>query len=60
MKHDIFFNTKDLLIEWLDENFPENRLTHVEANGAKYNATGCTIEVKGLHLIIDFNGLEGV
>jgi len=53
MKHDIFFNTKDLLIEWLDENFPDARLTHVEADGAKYNAGDCTLEVKGLHLLLN-------
>jgi hypothetical protein len=57
MKHDIFFNTKDLLIEWLDENFPDARLMHVEADGAKYYAGGCLLEVRGLHLIIDLNGL---
>ena len=55
MKHDIFFNTKDLLIEWLDENFPDARLTHIEPNGAKYSANGCEIEVKGLHLILDLD-----
>jgi hypothetical protein len=60
MKHDIFFNTKDLLIEWLDENFPDACLTHVEADGAKYNAGGCLLEVKGLHLIIDLNGSGGL
>jgi len=60
MKHDIFFNTKDLLIEWLDENFPDARLTHVEADGAKYYAGDCLLEVRGLHLIIDLNGLGGL
>ena len=60
MKHDIFFNTRDLLIEWLDENFPENRLTNVAADGAKYACNGCSIEVKGLHLVINFEALEGV
>jgi len=58
MKHDIFFNTKDLLIEWLDENFPETTLTHIFSNGAKYSASGCTIEVNGLHLIIDLDNID--
>ena len=35
MKHDIFFNTKDLLIEWLDENFPDATLKHIEADSFK-------------------------
>ena len=60
MFFDIFFNTKDLLIQWLDENFPDARLTHVEADGAKYNAGDCLLEVKGLHLIIDLNNAGGL
>ena len=56
MKHDIFFSTKDQLISWMDENFPDARLTHAEADGAKYDALGCSLEIKGLHLIIDLNG----
>jgi hypothetical protein len=53
MKHDIFFNTKDLLMEWMDENFPDARVTHIESNGATYVASGCTLEVKGLHLLLN-------
>jgi hypothetical protein len=57
MKHDIFFSTKDQLIAWLDENFPDARLTHVEADGAEYDALGCHLQIKGLHLIIDLSPL---
>lgn len=60
MKHDIFFSTKDQLISWMDENFPDARLTHVEADGAKYFAGDCLLEVKGLHLIIDLNNAGGL
>jgi len=60
MKHDIFFNTKDALITWMDENFPDARVTHVDADGAKYDASGCELEIKGLHLIIDLNGSGGL
>lgn len=60
MKHDIFFNTKDLLIEWLDENFPDATLKHIEADGATYDATGCSLEVKGLHLILDLTNSGGL
>ena len=57
MKHDIFFNTKDDLIRWMDENFPDARPTHIDADGATYDASGCALEIKGLHLIIDLNQL---
>lgn len=60
MKHDIFFSTKDQLISWMDENFPDARLTHAEADGAKYDALGCSLEIKGLHLIIDLNYAGGL
>lgn len=60
MKHDIFFNTKDDLITYMDENFPEATVQHVEADGAKYFAGDCLLEVRGLHLIIDLNGLGGL
>jgi len=53
MKHDIFFNTKDELLSWMDENFPDARITHLEADGATYDASGCLLEIKGLHLIIN-------
>ena len=53
MKHDIFFNTKDDLITYMDENFPEATVQHVEAKGATYVASGCTLEVKGLHLLLN-------
>lgn len=60
MKHDIFFNTKDDLITWLDENFPDARVTHVEADGAEYDASGCKLKIKGLHLIINLDNAGGL
>ena len=53
MKHDIFFNIKDDLITYMDENFPEATVQHVESNGATYVASSCTLEVKGLHLLLN-------
>jgi len=58
MKHDIFFNTKDLLIEWLDENFPDAILKHIEPNGATYYAGDCKIIVTGHHILLNFNVTE--
>ena len=55
MKHDIFFNTKDELITYLDENFPDAVIQDIEADGATYNASGCALEVKGLHLLINLD-----
>jgi hypothetical protein len=55
MKHDIFFNTKDDLITYLDENFPDAIIQEITANGATYNASGCALEVKGLHLLINLD-----
>ena len=54
MKHDIFFNTKDLLIQWLDENFADAVLSHVEADGATYETDDCTLETKGNNLTLIF------
>jgi len=54
MKHDIFFNTKDLLLSWIDENFPDAVLSHVEANGATYETDDCTLETKGNNLTLIF------
>jgi hypothetical protein len=59
MKHDIVFNTKDDLITWMDENFPDARVTHVNADGALYVASGCFIEINGLHLKIELTLIEG-
>ena len=54
MKHTIFFNTKDLLLSWIDENFPDAVLSHVEANGATYETDDCTLETKGNNLTLIF------
>ena len=54
MNHTIFFNTKDLLLTWLDENFPDAVLAHVEANGATYETDDCTLETKGNNLTLIF------
>ena len=54
MKHDIFFNTKDLLLTWLDENFPDAVLAHVEANGATYETDDCTLRTEGNNLTLIF------
>ena len=54
MKHTIFFNTKDELITWMDENFPDAKLTHVKADGATYDTNDCGLEVDGLNLTLTF------
>jgi len=54
MRHTIIFNTKDELITWIDENFPDAQLSHVEANGAKYETDDCTLETNGLNLLLTF------
>lgn len=54
MNHTIFFNTKDELLTWLDENFPDAILAQVEANGARYETDDCTLETKGNNLTLIF------
>lgn len=54
MNHTIFFNTKDDLITWLDENFPDANLKEVRSNGATYETNDCLLEVDGLHLLLTF------
>ena len=54
MKHTIAFNTKDDLITWIDENFPDAKLTHVLANGAVYDTEDCLLETAGLNLTLTF------
>lgn len=54
MKHTIIFNTKDDLITWIDENFPDAKLTHVLANGAVYDTEDCLLETTGLNLTLTF------
>lgn len=54
MNHTIIFNTKDDLITWIDENFSDAHLTHVEANGAIYETDDCTLRTEGLNLTLIF------
>lgn len=54
MNHNIIFNTKDELLTWLDENFPDATLAHVGANGARYETEDCTLETDGLNLLLTF------
>ena len=54
MNHTINFNTKDDLITWIDENFPDAKLEHVAANGARYETEDCTLETNGLNLLLTF------
>lgn len=54
MNHTIIFNTKDDLITWLDENFPDAKVKEVKADGAKYETNDCFLEVTGLNLILTF------
>jgi len=54
MNHTIFFNTKDELLTWLDENFPDAILAHVESNGARYETDDCSLETKGNNLTLIF------
>ena len=54
MNHTINFNTKDELLTWLDENFPDAILAHVESNGARYETDDCSLETKGNNLTIYF------
>jgi hypothetical protein len=54
MNHTITFNTKDELITWIDENFPDAVLARVEANGARYETDDCTLETTGLNLLLTF------
>lgn len=58
MKHTIIFNTKDDLITWLDENFPDAKLNHVKADGADYETNDCLLEVQGLHLTLTFKTIQ--
>ena len=52
MNHNITFNTKDDLITWIDENFPDATLVHVGANGARYETEDCTLETDGNNLTL--------
>lgn len=54
MKHNIIFNNKDELLTWIDENFPDATLAHVESNGARYETDDCTLETTGLNLLLTF------
>lgn len=54
MNHNIIFNTKDELLSWLDENFPDAKLSHVESNGATYETEDCTLRTEGLNLTLIF------
>lgn len=54
MNHTITFNTKDELITWIDENFPDAVLSRVESNGARYETDDCTLETTGLNLLLTF------
>lgn len=54
MNHTIIFNTKDDLITWVDENFPDAQIKEVKADGAKYETNDCFLEVTGLNLILTF------
>lgn len=54
MKHDITFNTKDDLITWIDENFPDALLAQIESNGARYETDDCTLETNGINLTLTF------
>jgi hypothetical protein len=54
MNHNILFNTRDELLTWMDENFPDAKLSHVEANGARYETEDCTLETNGLNLLLTF------
>jgi hypothetical protein len=55
MKHDITFNTRDELLTWLDENFPDAKGLHSNAEGYTVCETDdCMLESKGTHLTIVF------
>jgi hypothetical protein len=54
MNHTIFFNTKDELLTWLDENFSDAKISHIESNGATYETDDCILETKGNNLTIYF------
>lgn len=58
MKHTIVFNTKDDLITWIDENFPDATLAHVESNGARYETDDCTLETAGINLTLTFKTIQ--
>ena len=59
MKHDIFFNTKDELLTWLDENFPDAVVAHVASNGATYSTHDCELVTEGLHLTLHSSANKG-
>jgi hypothetical protein len=54
MKHTITFNTKNDLITWIDENFPDALLAQIESNGARYETDDCTLETNGINLTLTF------
>ena len=55
MKHDITFETRDKLLTWLDENFPDAKDLHSNAEGVTVCETDdCILESKGTHLTIVF------
>lgn len=54
MNHTILFSTKDDLLTWVDENFPDAKLAHVEADGATYETGDCTLKTQGLNLTLIF------
>jgi len=54
MNHNIIFNTRDELLTWMDENFPDAKLAQVEETGARYETEDCTLETNGLNLLLTF------
>ena len=57
MNHTINFNTKDELLTWIDENFPDAKLAHVKSSGARYETEDCTLETNGLNLLLTFKSI---
>ena len=55
MKHDITFNNRDELLSWMDENFPDAKDLHIDAEGYTVSEVqDCTLKSKGYHLSIVF------
>jgi hypothetical protein len=55
MKHDITFNNRDELLSWMDENFPDAKDLHIDAEGYTVSEVqDCMLQSKGNHLSIVF------